>query len=707
MKKILTLLVIIAVLFTSLIMSPTYAASNPYVGGNSNCTYTAWRLVKEHTGIELPGFTGNAAGWYQGAINYGYAVGGTPQPDSVVVYDRDVNGYGHVAYVTAVNGNQIYVQEGGYLGGYHEGWTQAYGKRAETGTILGYIYLKNNVYPSQPTLNVSAGDSTKNTTLSWNATANTNYYDLRIYNSDGSLYLSKFYYTGTSYSVKLPVGSYYANVASVNNNGNYVFSANVNFSVNVAKPGKPTLTINSSYASSPVAFSWKPASNTSYYNLKIYKDSSTSVYKNITNIKNTNYSLSLPVGKYYAQLTAYSSASSIYTTSDNVKFEVLTNPQISSDGWYYVDKLPSNVNSSNYTIQYKNITEKVSSTSPGSGFTKGGLVKSQYENNGAPYWTKIELPTSNTRVLLSYYYYHYCGASTGLYANFEMSGNYQHEDQITDVNSVTIAQTGMDGNHVYYYLKWKNGNWAKCKSGVTCDGSYGTHGERSYAWYRNSQYQDKKLVNYYKYTKASSWVNTKDSNATTVKYRYKEKYNNNFVDVDTSSWYYETIKEAYNLKLMTGTDSTHFSPDKQMSRGMVATVLYRMAGAPNVTGKSKFSDVKDGLWYSKAITWAANSGIISGYQNGKFGPDDNVTREQMAVMLRNYAMKRGLDTKTTNNLTKFKDYKNVTSYAKSAMGWAVDKGIISGANNGTRLNPTSNATRAECAKMLVQFYKLI
>ena len=139
---------------------------------------------------------------------------------------------------------------------------------------------------------------------------------------------------------------------------------------------------------------------------------------------------------------------------------------------------------------------------------------------------------------------------------------------------------------------------------------------------------------------------------------------------------------------------------------MVATVLYRMAGAPNVTGKSKFSDVKDGLWYSKAITWAANQGIISGYQNGKFGPDDNVSREQMAVMLRNYAMKKGFNTNTTNNLTKFKDYKNVTSYAKSAMGWAVDKGIISGANNGTRLNPTSNATRAECAKMLLQSYKL-
>ena len=179
-----------------------------------------------------------------------------------------------------------------------------------------------------------------------------------------------------------------------------------------------------------------------------------------------------------------------------------------------------------------------------------------------------------------------------------------------------------------------------------------------------------------------------------------------FIDVSPKEWYYNTITEVNEIGLMTGTDSTHFSPDKPMSRGMVATVLYRMAGAPNVTGKSKFSDVKDGLWYSKAITWAANSGIISGYQNGKFGPDDNVTREQMSVMLRNYAMKRGLDTKTTNNLKKFKDYKNVTNYAKSAMGWAVDKGIISGANNGTRLNPTSNATRAECAKMLLQFYKL-
>ena len=180
-----------------------------------------------------------------------------------------------------------------------------------------------------------------------------------------------------------------------------------------------------------------------------------------------------------------------------------------------------------------------------------------------------------------------------------------------------------------------------------------------------------------------------------------------FNDVSSKDWYYNTIKEIFNLELMSGTDNTHFSPNGPMSRGMVATVLYRMAGAPNVTGKSRFNDVKDGLWYSKAITWASNQGIISGYQDGKFGPDDNVTREQMAVMLRNYAMKKGLDTKTTNNLTKFKDYKNVTSYAKSAVGWAVDRGIISGANNGTRLNPTSNATRAECAKMLLQLYKMI
>ena len=179
-----------------------------------------------------------------------------------------------------------------------------------------------------------------------------------------------------------------------------------------------------------------------------------------------------------------------------------------------------------------------------------------------------------------------------------------------------------------------------------------------------------------------------------------------FTDVSSKVWYYNTVKETYKLGLMTGTTSTTFSPDSSMSRGMVATVLYRMASAPNVTYKSIFKDVNKSDYYAQAVTWAYNNKIISGYSNNKFGPNDNVTREQIAVMLCNYARFKNQKVNITKDLSKFKDYKNITSYATPSMMWVVKNGIMSGTEDG-RLNPISNATRAECAKMLLQTYKLI
>lgn len=179
-----------------------------------------------------------------------------------------------------------------------------------------------------------------------------------------------------------------------------------------------------------------------------------------------------------------------------------------------------------------------------------------------------------------------------------------------------------------------------------------------------------------------------------------------FVDVPSKNWYYDTVLEAYELGLMTGTDESHFSPDQPMSRGMVATVLYRMAGAPDIQYKSIFGDVPKSAYYAQAVTWAYQNKIISGYGNGKFGPDDNVTREEMAVMLCNYARFTGMKVNSNQSLEKFKDYKNVTSYAIPSMRWVVEKGIITGTED-RKLNPISEATRAECAKMLLQSYKMI
>ncbi len=182
-------------------------------------------------------------------------------------------------------------------------------------------------------------------------------------------------------------------------------------------------------------------------------------------------------------------------------------------------------------------------------------------------------------------------------------------------------------------------------------------------------------------------------------------------DVDSDAWYADMVKEA-TIKGLMGRDGNvgnNFNPDGKITRGMVATVLYRMAGEPKVTYADKFSDVKDGLWYSESIVWASEAKVVSGYANGKFGPDDAIKREDFAIMLRNYANTCGLDTKSNQSLETFKDYKAVSAYAKDAIAWCVENGLMSGSKKGeeTYLNPSANTTRAEAAKMFVQLSNLI
>ena len=178
-----------------------------------------------------------------------------------------------------------------------------------------------------------------------------------------------------------------------------------------------------------------------------------------------------------------------------------------------------------------------------------------------------------------------------------------------------------------------------------------------------------------------------------------------YFDVDETHWFFYVVEEATALGLMknTGTGPDLFEPNANITRGMVATVLYRMNGLPNITYVGKFSDVTQGLWYTNAIEWAANKGVVSGYNDGRFGPDNFITRQDLAIMLRNYANKAGLDTNANANFNGFRDGKNVDRYAQSAIAWCVEAGLMSGAikADGKYLNPKAYATRAECAKMFV------
>ena len=184
---------------------------------------------------------------------------------------------------------------------------------------------------------------------------------------------------------------------------------------------------------------------------------------------------------------------------------------------------------------------------------------------------------------------------------------------------------------------------------------------------------------------------------------------NPFTDISEKDWFYGDVMFVYENGLMLGTSKTLFSPHGTAMRGMMATILWRMEGSPVPKGKNSFTDVEAGKWYADAITWTAENGIFAGYGKDKFGPDDPITREQLAAIFYRYADYKGYDLTVKGDLDKFKDADKITDYAKTAMQWAVGSGLVKG-KSGNLLDPQGTATRAEIAAMLHRFiekYKLV
>ena len=184
---------------------------------------------------------------------------------------------------------------------------------------------------------------------------------------------------------------------------------------------------------------------------------------------------------------------------------------------------------------------------------------------------------------------------------------------------------------------------------------------------------------------------------------------NPFTDISEKDWFYGDVMFVYENGLMLGTSKTLFSPHGTAMRGMMATILWRMEGSPVPKGKNSFTDVEAGKWYADAITWTAENGIFAGYGKDKFGPDDPITREQLAAIFYRYADYKGYDLTVKGDLDKFKDADKITDYAKTAMQWAVGSGLVNG-KSGNLLDPQGTATRAEIAAMLHRFiekYKLV
>jgi hypothetical protein len=176
-------------------------------------------------------------------------------------------------------------------------------------------------------------------------------------------------------------------------------------------------------------------------------------------------------------------------------------------------------------------------------------------------------------------------------------------------------------------------------------------------------------------------------------------------DVDTSKWYHESVDYAVSNGLMEGTGDTTFEPNTNATRAMLVTILHRLEGEPDA-GALTFADVASDTWYSDAVAWANETGIVEGYSEDIFAPNDNVTREQMVTILYRYAKYKGYDVSGQADLTTFTDSSSVSSWASDAMAWAVDAQLVEGMSNG-KLEPTGTATRAQIATILMRFCKLI
>lgn len=165
-----------------------------------------------------------------------------------------------------------------------------------------------------------------------------------------------------------------------------------------------------------------------------------------------------------------------------------------------------------------------------------------------------------------------------------------------------------------------------------------------------------------------------------------------FDDAAEGDWYYDAVKYVYEKGLMSGTSDNAFSPYSSTSRAMIVTILYRMEGEPEAAA-SAFSDVSPDAYYAAAVAWAAENGIVSGYNETQFGPNDNITREQLAVILYHFAAFKGVDVAGRAELENFSDAAQVSEFAAEALRWAVDAGLISGVDDVT-LAAGGTATRA-------------
>ena len=178
-------------------------------------------------------------------------------------------------------------------------------------------------------------------------------------------------------------------------------------------------------------------------------------------------------------------------------------------------------------------------------------------------------------------------------------------------------------------------------------------------------------------------------------------------DLSTSAWYHSAVDYVLSEGMMSGVSQYEFAPDDTLTRAMVVQILWAMEGRPQVNYLMQYDDVSESAWYAEAVRWGVSEGIVSGYSESTFGPEDPVTREQLALILYNYARSAGYDAdEGGTSILEYNDYDSISAWALEAMEWSVNAGLISG-KDGSRLDPAGTATRAEAAQMLMNLDLLL
>ena len=175
-----------------------------------------------------------------------------------------------------------------------------------------------------------------------------------------------------------------------------------------------------------------------------------------------------------------------------------------------------------------------------------------------------------------------------------------------------------------------------------------------------------------------------------------------FTDVPEDAWYIDGAEYVYANYIMNGTGETTFGPNTTVSRGMIVQILYNLVGNPDVEGDTDFTDVTDDYWSAKAIAWAVNNGVVNGFEDGTFRPDENMTREQMAAILQNFAYQMGLDVSASGDLSHFTDIPEGEHWSRDALAWAYAEGLLAGTSDST-MDPAGQASRAQIAVIMMRF----